>query len=302
MLRPVVPLSGSVTGLAAGIGAFACWGLLVLFWRLLDAVPPFEILCYRIICSFVVLLPVVLFARRWNEISRALRCSRTLATLLLSSLIIGSNWFLYIWAISEGRVLETSLGYYINPLMNVLLGLVFLRERPSRLQGCAIGLATLGVLWNLVGHGSFPWLALSLAGTFAAYGFIRKKAVVEALPGLFVETAFLTPLAVFWILHLHSQHEGMLSHPRFYEGILLFLSGPVTSLPLVLFAYAARHLRLMTLGLLQYLSPTCTFIIGAFIFKEPLAASTMVTFLFIWTALLLYTVESWRLAHSVPRG
>lgn len=302
MLRPAVSLSGSVTGLLAGIGAFATWGLLVLFWRLLDAVPPFEILCYRIICSFVVLLPVVLFARRWNEIIQALRCTRTLLTLLLSSLIIGGNWFLYIWAISEGRVLETSLGYYINPLMNVLLGLVFLRERPSRLQGCAIGLATLGVLWNFVGHGSFPWLALSLAGTFAAYGFIRKTVAVEALPGLFVETAFLTPFAVFWVLRLYSQHEGVLSHPNLYEGILLFLSGPVTSLPLVLFAYAARHLRLMTLGLLQYLSPTCTFIIGAFVFKEPLAASTMVTFLFIWAALLLYTVESWRLARSIPRG
>lgn len=301
MLRPAVPLSGSVTGLLAGIGAFATWGLLVLFWRLLDAVPPFEILCYRIICSVVVLLPVVLFARRWNEIIQALRCTRTLLTLLLSSLIIGGNWFLYIWAIGEGRVLETSLGYYINPLMNVLLGLVFLRERPSRLQGYAIGLALLGMLWNLVGHGSFPWLALSLAGTFAAYGFIRKTVAVEALPGLFVETAFLTPFAVFWVLRLYSQHEGVLSHPNLYEGILLFLSGPVTSLPLVLFAYAARHLRLMTLGLLQYLSPTCTFIIGAFVFKEPLAASTMVTFLFIWAALLLYTVESWRLARSIPR-
>lgn len=288
-------------GLLAGVGAFCTWGLLVLFWRLLDAVPPLEILCYRMICSFVVLLPVLFLFRRWPEVLTALRCRRTLLTLVASSIIVGFNWFLYIWAISKGLVLETSLGYYINPLMNVLAGVLFLKERPTRVQGIAIGLACLGVFWSLIGHGYFPWLALALAGTFAAYGFIRKTVHVEALPGLFIETAFLSPFALGWVLWLYGQGEGFLAHPTSWESVLLFLSGPVTSFPLALFAYAARHIRLMTLGLVQYISPTCTFFIGIYVFEETMTPATLVTFCFIWAALVMYTLESWRLARRTFR-
>ena len=210
------------------------------------------------------------------------------------------NWFLYIWAISTGQILETSLGYYTNPLMNVLFGFLFLRERPSRLQGIAILLACIGVLLSFLGHNQFPWLALSLAFTFALYGFIRKTVSVEALPGLFIETIVLIPFSLGWILWLYWNGEGFLCSPTVREGFLLFLAGPVTSLPLVMFAYAARHMRLMTLGLLQYISPTCTFFLGIFMFGETLNPATLVTFIFIWLALLLYTVESWRQTRHLP--
>ena len=207
---------------------------------------------------------------------------------------------LYIWAISTGQILETSLGYYTNPLMNVLFGFLFLRERPSRLQGIAILLACIGVLLSFLGHNQFPWLALSLAFTFALYGFIRKTVSVEALPGLFIETIVLIPFSLGWILWLYWNGEGFLCSPTVREGFLLFLAGPVTSLPLVMFAYAARHMRLMTLGLLQYISPTCTFFLGIFMFGETLNPTALVTFIFIWLALLLYTVESWRQTRHLP--
>lgn len=290
-------------GPLAGMFAFLSWGFLVLFWHMLDAVAPFEILCYRIIFSFVTLAPVVWLTGRWREVLDALRDRRTALIMFGSSCVVVLNWFLYIWAISTGQVLETSLGYYTNPLVNVLLGCVFLRERPSRLQTFAILLACFGVLLSFLGHSRFPWLALSLACSFALYGFIRKTVAVEALPGLFIETVVLTPFSLGWVLWLYGHGEGFMAHPRVWEGVLLFLAGPVTSLPLVMFAYAARHMRLMTLGLLQYISPTCTFFLGLFFFGETLNGATLVTFVFIWMALLLYTFESWRqtrhLAHRM---
>lgn len=281
-------------GLLAGVSAFVCWGFLVLFWHMLEAVSAFEILCYRILFSFLFLLPIVLMTRRWPEILSALCDPRVFLTMLASSCTVGLNWFLYIWAVSTGQILETSLGYYTNPLMNVLFGFLFLRERPTRLQALSIGLAALGVLLSFWGHNRFPWLALSLASSFALYGFIRKTVAVEALPGLFIETVVLAPFSLGWLLWLYSQGQGFLTHPSSWEGALLVLSGPVTSLPLVMFAYAARHMRLMTLGLLQYISPTCTFFLGLFVFGETLNGGALVTFACIWFALLLYSFESWR--------
>ena len=241
-LFAVPSVKSNSLGLLAGLCAFLIWGFLVVFWHMLDAVAPFEILCYRIIFSFVSLLPVVMLTRRWAEVVSAFRNRRVALTMFASSCVVGLNWFLYIWAISTGQILETSLGYYTNPLMNVLFGFLFLRERPSRLQGIAILLACIGVLLSFLGHNQFPWLALSLAFTFALYGFIRKTVSVEALPGLFIETIVLIPFSLGWILWLYWNGEGFLCSPTVREGFLLFLAGPVTSLPLVMFAYAARHM------------------------------------------------------------
>ncbi len=294
-------VSGTAVGPLAGFLAFLFWGGLVLFWKQLEGVPPFEILCYRILCSLIFIVPVILLAGRWNEVSAVLCIPRTLLTLVLSSATVGLNWFLYIWAISQNMVLETSLGYYINPLVNVLLGCLFLRERPTRLQTVAILLASAGVGWSVLNHGYFPWLAFGLAISFGLYGLLRKTVHVESLPGLFWETLFLTPLAGGWVLWLAAHGEGFLVHPAVHTGIFLLLSGPVTSIPLILFAFAARHMRLMTLGLMQYVSPTGTFLIGVFILHEPLHGETLVTFCFIWIALLLYTLESLRLARVATR-
>lgn len=296
----VASRDGNVLGFLAGLGAFLIWGFLVLFWSMLDAVPPLEILCYRIIFSFVTLLPVVLLTGRWGEIAAAARNRKIALIMFASSCTVGCNWFLYIWAVSTGQILETSLGYYINPLVNVLIGFLFLHERPTRLQGVAIGVAAAGVLWSFWGQNGFPWLGLSLAFTFALYGYIRKTVSVEALPGLFMETVVLTPLALGCIAWLYGHGEGFLLQPKLWEGFLLFASGTVTSLPMVLFAYAARHMRLMTLGLLQYISPTCAFFLGIFVFHQELNPSALFTFVCIWLALLLYTLESWRQAHHLP--
>ena len=295
-------VSGAAVGPLAGFLAFLFWGGLVLFWKQLEGVPPFEILCYRILYSLVFIIPVIWLAGRWNEVKEVMRVRRTLLTLALSSATVGLNWFLYIWAISQNMVLETSLGYYINPLVNVLLGFLFLRERPTRLQTVAILLACAGVGWSVINHGYFPWLAFGLAISFGVYGLLRKTVRVESLPGLFWETLFLTPLAAGWVLLLAAGGEGFLVHPTLSVGILLFLAGPVTSIPLILFAFAARHMRLMTLGLMQYVSPTGTFLIGVFLLHEPLHGETLVTFCFIWVALLIYTLESLRLARMATRG
>ena len=292
---------GDAIGPLAGFFAFLCWGGLVLFWKQLETVPPFEVLCYRILCSLLFVTPVILFVGRWKEVRAVWWARKTLLTLMLSSGIVGLNWFLYIWAISRNMVLEASLGYYINPLVNVLLGFVFLGERPTRLQTAAIVLATIGVSWSVFNHGYFPWLAFGLAITFALYGLLRKTVQVESLPGLFWETVFLSPLAGGWVLWLAGNGEGFLAHPVPEIGIFLLLSGPVTSIPLILFAFAARHMQLMTLGLMQYVSPTGTFLIGVFLLHEPLHGETLVTFCFIWAALVLYTLESLRIARSAVR-
>lgn len=228
-LFAVPSVKSNSLGLLAGLCAFLIWGFLVVFWHMLDAVAPFEILCYRIIFSFVSLLPVVMLTRRWAEVVSAFRNRRVALTMFASSCVVGLNWFLYIWAISTGQILETSLGYYTNPLMNVLFGFLFLRERPSRLQGIAILLACIGVLLSFLGHNQFPWLALSLAFTFALYGFIRKTVSVEALPGLFIETIVLIPFRSAGSCGSIGMGRASFAARRFGKAFCCFL--PVRSHP-----------------------------------------------------------------------
>lgn len=293
------PLSRS--GLLAALGAFALWGLLPLYWKLLAAVPSLEILAHRIVWSFLFLLPLVFFTGRWREVRVAVSDRTTLLRVMGSSLLIGGNWFLYIWAVNDGRVLETSLGYYINPLMNVLFGYLFFRERPTRVQWMAIGLAAAGVLWMLASYGQLPWVSLTLAISFSCYGYMRKTVRVESVPGLFMETALLVPFVLAWLVHLHMNGGGSLGAQSRTVDLLLAGAGIATSVPLVWFAYAARHLRLTTLGLLQYLAPSIAFALGVFVFHEPVTPSHLVTFGCIWVALGLYTAEGIRLSRS-PRS
>lgn len=194
----------------------------------------------------------------------------------------------------------TRLGYYINPLMNVALGCVFLRERPSRLQVAAIALAAFGVLWMLAGYGRFPWVALTLAGSFSLYGFMRKTVKVASVPGLFIETSILAPFVAVWLVRLHLGGGGAFMHLAPTTDLLLMGAGVATSTPLIWFAFAARSLRLTTVGVLQYLAPTLAFMLGVFVFHEPLTPSHLVTFGCIWGALALYTIEGWRALHRKP--
>ena len=234
--------------------------------------------------------PIVLCARRMPEVRAALRDKGTLLRVFLGAVLITANWGLYIYAVTSGQVLEASLGYYINPLVSVLLGFVVLSERPSRLQWFAIALAALGVMYSLVAGGHMPWLALALAFAFALYGFIRKTVRVEAAPGLLLETCLLTPFALIWMVWLYSQGTLFFNPVQETQASLLLIGGGViTAVPLLLFAYAARHISLITLGLLQYISPTITLLLGIFVMGALVDQSTLVTFGCIWPALALYT-------------
>lgn len=288
-------------GLLAALGAFGVWGLLPLYWKLLQQVPPVEILCHRIAWSAVFLLPLVLLGGRMAEVRAAVASRRSLMTIAGGGLLIGGNWFLYIWAVNSGMVLETSLGYYMTPLVNALLGALVLGERPSRLQLAAVVVAAGGVLSMLVSHGTLPWVALVLAVSFSFYGLLRKLAQVESIPGLFLETMLLAPLAAGYLGWVGWQGGGALGRLGAVTDLLLLGAGIASATPLFCFAFAARRLRLTTLGILQYLAPSLAFALGAFVFREPVTSAHMLAFGCIWAALALYTAEGVRIARNARR-
>ena len=290
----------SMAGPIAGFTASFFWGMLPLFWRQLNDVPSLEILCWRVVCSLVFVIPTIWLTRRWDEVLAVLHERRTLLTLMCSMCFIAFNWFLYIYCVTHSRVLDSSLGYFINPLVNVLFGIVFFRERLTRLQGASIVLAALGVAWSAVQLGYFPYYSIALAVSFAIYSVLRKTVHVESLPGLFWETILLTPAAICLLGWWWAHGTGYLSSPDLTTGILLLLAGPCTSIPLLLFAYGARHMNLIPLGLVQYISPTGQFFIGVY-FGEPLHGATLVTFCCIWAGLILYTMENIRLHRMAMR-
>ncbi|AMA44383.1 EamA family transporter RarD [Pseudomonas alabamensis] len=278
-------------GYLLGLAAYIIWGLFPLYFKAIQSVPAAEIIVHRVLWSAVIgaLLLMVWKHPGWWQ---ALRDHpRRLAILALSGTLIAGNWLTYVWAVNNGRMLEASLGYYINPLVNVLLGMLLLGERLRRLQWVAVLLAALGVAQQVWQVGSLPWVSLTLALTFGFYGLIRKKAPVAALPGLVVETWMLVPLAVGWLL---LNPTASTAQPAFYtssEALWLIAAGPVTLVPLVCFNAAARHLPYTTLGFLQYLAPTLVLLQAVLLFDEHLSSSTLVAFMFIWAGLAVYTVD-----------
>jgi len=284
----------SFQGLAAALGSFFLWGLLPIYWKSIQSVNPMEILCHRIIWSLIFIGIILSVKNRWAETFAPIRSLRNFTILLLSSLCIGFNWLLYIWAVNTNHVLETSLGYYINPLINVILGFIFFRERPSNMQYIAIGLAAAAVGNAVISYGELPWISLALGISFAFYGLLRKVAAVESLPGLFLETMMLAPIALGYLIYLH--RNGTM---RFFTGelsisLILLGAGVVTAMPLIGFAYGARRLQLTTLGILQYTAPSIAFLLGVFLYNEPFTSGHLVTFGLIWSALAVYTVDSIR--------
>lgn len=280
-----------VYGALFGIAAFTAWGFLPAYWKQMQAVPPFEILCHRIIWSCIFLSVIIHLQNRWPEVRGIFRNSGHLKGLVLSGFLIGANWFVYILAVNSGRVVETSLGYYINPMVNVLIGYLLLSETFSRLQFVAVILALTGVLYSLIAYGSLPVYALALAGSFAFYGYSRKKIRVAPVPGLFAETMFLFVPAFIFIVHQQIAGTGGFLKNM---GLSFWMvgSGVVTSLPLLWFARAAKILNLSTIGILQYLAPSIAFILGVFIYKEAFTWHNLITFGFIWLGVALYTWDS----------
>lgn len=274
-------------GLAYAVGAFGLWGMSPLYWRLLAHVPALEIIMYRVVWS--ALLLAVVLRGRWGELGRAVRSPRAVATLLATTALIGANWYLYIKSIEDHRVLDTSLGYYINPLLSVALGVFVLKERMSALQAAAAALALAGVLWVVKAHGHLPWLSLTLAFTFALYGLLRKVAPVPAVVGLSFETFLLSVPAGLGLLWL-SRH-GRAPHDA--RTLVLLAGGAgVTAVPLLWFVEGARRLDLKTMGFLQFLAPTLQFLIAVLAFGEPMPRERLFSFVLIWAAVSLYCADA----------
>lgn len=279
------------SGVLSAALAYAMWGLLPLYFHLLAAVAPLEIVLHRALWSLAFVLVLLAVLRRWAWLRDIARRPRTLATFALSALLLSANWLVYVWAVNNGRVVESSLGYFITPLVNVLLGYFVLRERPRPLQWWALALAAAGVLWLAVFTGALPWVGLVLAATFGIYGLMRKTAPLGALEGLALETMLLAPLAAALLAWLTLRGAGTAGAPV-SVAVLLALSGPLTALPLLLFASGARRIPLTTLGVLQYIGPTIQFALGVWLFHEPFGGPRLVGFALIWLALVIYSGES----------
>jgi chloramphenicol-sensitive protein RarD len=284
--------SESVLGLIYAGSAFLIWGLSPVYWKALDAVPALEITMHRVIWSFLFLMGLILLQRRRHELAGVLKNGRMLLTLLSSAILVSGNWLLYIWAVNNNYMLQASLGYYINPLVNVVLGLLFLRERLRRPQILAVLLAASGVLYQTISYGDFPWISLTLAVTFGLYGLIRKVAPVGALVGLAVETMLLSPPAVLYLVYLNSQGADTIFHVSIKLDLLLIGCAPITAAPLLFFTLGAKRLYLTTVGLMQYIGPSGMFLLAVFFYHEPFSAAQIWTFVLIWAALVIYSIDS----------
>ena len=286
--------SYTISGVVYAASAFLIWGICPIYWKALQAVPALEIILHRVVWSFFFLVPIVMIMRRWKEIVDVLKNHRTLLTLLVSALILGGNWLLYIWAINNDYLLQASLGYYINPLVNVVLGMIFLKERLRPPQMLSVLMAFTGVLYLTISYGEFPWIALILALSFGLYGLIRKVAPVGALVRLTVETLLLSGPALIYLFYLDSRGAGTIFRVSLKLSLLLMGCGLVTAIPLLLFTLGARRIYLSNLGLLQYIAPSGMFILAVFLYREPFSSAQVVTFIFIWTALAIYSADSMR--------
>lgn len=289
------------TGVIYATLAYLAWGLFPLYFRQLVGVDPLEVVMHRTLWSLVFLLVVLLFLKRWAWLRTVARQPRVLAAFALSAALLTANWLTYVWAVQNHHLLDASLGYFILPLVNVAIGFFVLHERPRRGQWLAVAVATSGVLWLAVQAGRPPWIALILACTFGAYGLLRKVGTLGAIEGLTLETLVLAPVAIGVLGFLSWQgHSALVQGDASTLGWLLF-GGPLTALPLLLFAAGARRITLTTMGILQYISPSLQFALGVWVFQEAFEPARLVGFGLIWTALLIYSVEGWlRSRHSLP--
>ena len=284
--------SEPVFGLIYAASAFLIWGLSPLYWKALGAVPALEIIAHRVVWSFLFLMGLILLQRRWSEFAEILKSGRMLLTLMLTAILVSANWLLYIWAVNNNHMLQASLGYYINPLVNVVLGMLFLRERLRRPQILAVMLAAGGVLYLTTAYGEFPWIALTLALSFGLYGLIRKVAPVGALVGLAVETMLLSPPALIYLIHLDFQEADTILRVSLKLDLLLIGCAPMTAAPLLFFTLGAKRLYLSTLGLMQYIGPSGMFLLAIFYYNEPFSTTQIWTFAMIWAALGIYSTDS----------
>lgn len=286
--------NSSFWGLVSGASAFLIWGLVPIYYKVIAHVPAGETIIHRIVWSFVFLVPLVCLQGQWHAFTGIFKSLKHLKWLSVTALLVASNWFVFIWAVNNDRVLQASLGYYINPLVNVLFGIVFLQERLRRLQGAAVMIAAAGVFYLTWQYGSFPYIALFLGVTFGMYGLLRKKLDLNSAAGLAVETFILGIPGVIYLIWIEKNGTAAFFHIDRVTDLFLVGTALVTALPLLLFNIGVKRLRLSTVGFLQYLGPSLMFILAVFLFKEPLSVHQLISFGFIWTALAVYALDSIR--------
>jgi chloramphenicol-sensitive protein RarD len=286
-------------GILNGVAAYALWGFFPIYWKLLHDVPALQLLGHRIGWSFILLTGYLLIAGQWREFRSAALTPKRIGIYSIAALLLSVNWLIYVWGVNAGFIVETSLGYFINPLLSVLLGVIFLRERLRPLQWLPVALAACGVIYLTVAYGRLPWIALSLAFSFGFYGFVKKLAPLGSLYGLTLETGIVFPVALLYLVFVGFNGAGAFLHEGALVDVLLVGGGIVTTIPLLLFASAARQIPLTVVGVLQYIAPTLQFLIGVFIYHEPFDRSRLIGFGLVWLALLIFWAESY-LANRVP--
>jgi chloramphenicol-sensitive protein RarD len=285
-------------GILYGIGAYVFWGFFPIYWKFLHHVPAIQLIGHRIIWSFFLLIVIILFTKQWTEF-RATVNAKVLRIYTIAALLIGVNWFLYVWAVNANFIVETSLGYFINPLISVLLGVIFLKERLRIAQWVPVVLAAVGVAYLTFVYGRLPYIALSLAFSFGLYGLVKKLSPLGSLYGLTIETGILFIPALGYLIFIQANSTAAFLHTGIPSDLLMIGAGLVTTVPLLMFASAARSIPLWVVGLLQYIAPTLQFLIGVFIYKEPFSHNQLIGFGIVWTALIIFLVENY-LANRTP--
>ncbi len=286
-------------GILNGIAAYTLWGFFPIYWKFLQQVPALQVIGHRISWSFVLLIIVILATRQWQDFRSAALTPKVIGIYAIASVLLTINWLVYVWGVNAGFIVETSLGYFINPLLSVLLGVIFLRERLRPAQWIPVGIAAAGVIYLTVIYGRLPWIALSLAFSFGFYGFVKKLAPLGSLYGLTLETGIVFPIALIYLFIVGFNNTGAFLHESTLTTILLIGAGAVTTIPLLMFASAAKQIPLSVVGLLQYIAPTLQFLIGVFIYKEPFDRSHLIGFGIVWVALIIFWVENY-MSRRVP--
>ena len=285
-------------GILYGIGAYVAWGFFPIYWKMLHHVPAIQLIGHRIIWSFLLLIVVILFTKQWTDFRKTVNV-KVFRIYTIAALLIGVNWFLYVWAVNANFIVETSLGYFINPLLSVLMGVIFLKERLRLAQWIPVLLAAIGVTYLTFVYGRPPYIALSLALSFGLYGLVKKLSPLGSLYGLTIETGILFIPALLYLIVMQAKNTAAFLNTGITSDMLMIGAGLVTTVPLLMFASAARSIPLWVVGLLQYIAPTLQFLIGVFIYKEPFSHNQLIGFGIVWAALLVFLVENY-IANRTP--
>jgi len=281
----------NLSGWLIGLAAFVWWGLAPIYFKAITHVSALEILAHRVAWSIPVALLLMFLLKKKIRLIEVLKDKKSLVSLLLSTILISINWFIFTWAVTNEQILATSLGYFINPIMSIIMGVIILGERLSKLQWAAVISAILGVANQIINYGEFPWIALSLASSFAIYGFIKKQLQVDSLNGFLVETTLALPFAAGYIIWTLVQGKALFINLNLSTDLLLMAGGIITAVPLIMFATAARKIPLSGMGFLQFIAPSITFILATQVYSEPLGFEQFLSFLFIWFGLILYLIK-----------